>query len=131
MHKMYVGFQLFYLEGEAMNYWENIGANIRTLRKNRGLTIEDLAFVLDIAPGFLGLVERGTRGVSISNLNKICRFFDVTLDELIRGKVETKLYVADENSLKTKVMDLAFSMSEDELKVVISNIKKVMAINHK
>ena len=58
-----------------MDYWKNIGTNIRLLRKSRGLTIEDLACVLDIAPGFLGLVERGTRGVSLANLARISIFF--------------------------------------------------------
>jgi transcriptional regulator with XRE-family HTH domain len=111
-----------------MDYWKNIGANIRTLRKSRGLTIEDLACVLDIAPGFLGLVERGTRGVSIANLNKICGFFDVTLEQLIRGKVEAEPYVADKDSLKSKVLDLAYSLTDDEIKVVTSNMKRVMAL---
>lgn len=114
-----------------MDYWKNIGANIRILRKSRGLTIEDLACVLDIAPGFLGLVERGTRGVSIANLNRICEFFDVTLEELVKEQVEVKPYVSEKNSLKTKIQDLAFSLTEDELKVVISNIKKVVALNGK
>lgn len=114
-----------------MDYWKNIGVNIRILRKSRGLTIEDLACVLDIAPGFLGLVERGTRGVSIANLNRICEFFDVTLEEIVKEQVEVKPYVPEKNSLKTKIQDLAFSLTEDELKVVISNIKKVIALNGK
>ncbi len=114
-----------------MDYWNNIGTNIRKLRKSRGLTIEDLACVLDIAPGFLGLVERGTRGVSIANLNKICEFFNVTLEQLVREQIEVKPYIAEKNSLKTKIQDLAFSLTEDELKIVISNMKKVMAVNGK
>lgn len=114
-----------------MDYWKNIGANIRLLRKGRGLTIEDLAFVLDIAPGFLGLVERGTRGVSIANLNRICEFFDVTLDQIVLEQIEVKPYVPQKNSLKIKIQDLVFSLTDEELKVVISNMKKVMAINNK
>jgi transcriptional regulator with XRE-family HTH domain len=114
-----------------MDYWKNIGANIRTLRKSRGLTIEDLACVLDIAPGFLGLVERGTRGVSIANLNRICEFFDVTLEQIVREKIEAQPYVPERDSLKTKIQDLAFSLTDDELKVVVSNMKKVMTLNGK
>ncbi len=112
-----------------MDYWKNIGANIRILRKSRGLTIEDLAYVLDIAPGFLGLVERGTRGVSIANLNRICQFFNVTLEQIVKEQIEVKPYTPEKNTLKTKVRDLVFSLTEEELKVVISNIKKVMALN--
>lgn len=114
-----------------MDYWKNIGANIRKLRKSRGLTIEDLACVLDIAPGFLGLVERGTRGVSLANLHRICQFFDVTLDQIVREQVEAKPYVAEKDSLKAKIQDLAFSLTDEELKIIISNMRKVAAINGK
>lgn len=114
-----------------MEYWENIGANIRTMRRSRGLTIEDLACVLDIAPGFLGLVERGTRGVSIANLNKICEFFGVTLETLVKEQVKAEPYVAEEDALKSKVRYLAFSLTEEEIKVIVSNMKKVMAISNK
>ncbi len=114
-----------------MDYWKNIGTNIRLLRKSRGLTIEDLACVLDIAPGFLGLVERGTRGVSLANLARICTFFNVTLDQLIKGRVEAVPYVADEDSLRVKVNDLAFSLTEEEIKVITSNAKKVIALRQR
>ncbi len=110
-----------------MEYWKNIGSNIRTLRKSRGLTMEDLAYVLDIAPGFLGLVERGTRGVSLANLAKICSFFDVTLETMIRGTVTPEPYVPENDTLKRKAKDLAFSLTEEEIKIVVSNMKKVMA----
>lgn len=61
-----------------------IGTNIRFKRKEYNLTIEDLSEILDIAPGFLGLIERGQRGTSIVNLAKISDFFGVTLDDLIK-----------------------------------------------
>ena len=114
-----------------MDYWKNIGTNIRLLRKSRGLTIEDLACVLDIAPGFLGLVERGTRGVSLANLARICTFFNVTLDQLVKGRVEVEPYVVDKDSLMGKVHDLAFSLTEEELKVITNNAKRVMALKSK
>lgn len=61
-----------------------IGTNIRFKRKEYNLTIEDLSEIVDIAPGFLGLIERGQRGTSIVNLAKISDFFGVTLDDLIK-----------------------------------------------
>lgn len=61
-----------------------IGTNIRFKRQEYKLTIEDLSEIVDIAPGFLGLIERGQRGASIKNLIKISDFFGVTLDDLIK-----------------------------------------------
>lgn len=78
-----------------MDYMKNIGSNIRYERRQRGLTIDDFARIIDMAPGFMGLIERGQRGTTIPNLVKICNFFDITLDELItkdlsKGSVKIK-----------------------------------------
>lgn len=48
--------------------WQYIGAKIREEREKRQLTIEELAEILNIAPGFLGLIERGQRGTRLKNL---------------------------------------------------------------
>ncbi len=57
-----------------MDYNKLIGSNIRFERQKRDLTIEELSEILNIAPGFLGLIERGQRGTSIKNLCKIAEF---------------------------------------------------------
>ena len=41
-----------------MDYAKIIGSNIRYERKRRGLTIDDFAKVIGMAPGFLGLIEK-------------------------------------------------------------------------
>ena len=65
-----------------MDYAKIIGSNIRYERKRRGLTIDDFAKVIGMAPGFLGLIERGQRGTSVKNMVAIAEFFDISLDDL-------------------------------------------------
>ena len=62
--------------GIVVNYNETIGANIRYERRQRGLTIDEFAKVINMAPGFVGLIERGQRGTSMSNIVKIADFFN-------------------------------------------------------
>lgn len=62
--------------------WQYIGAKIREEREKRQLTIEELAEILNIAPGFLGLIERGQRGTRLKNLFKIATFFGLSMDQL-------------------------------------------------
>ena len=63
-----------------------IGDNIRQSRINKGLTIEQLAEQADISESFLGLVERGSSGLSIETLIVISQKLDVTTDSLIIEK---------------------------------------------
>ncbi|MCL2235771.1 MAG: helix-turn-helix transcriptional regulator [Defluviitaleaceae bacterium] len=57
-----------------------IGMNIRAERHSRGLTIDEFAELLDLSPGFVGLIERGERGVTAYNLLKISRVLGTPTD---------------------------------------------------
>lgn len=79
-----------------MDYNKIIGSNIRFERQKRDLTIEELSEILNIAPGFLGLIERGQRGTSIKNLCKIAEFFSISLDQLITRPAGTVIKTDEE-----------------------------------
>lgn len=57
----------------------SVGQDLRALRKARGLTLADLAAATDRSVGFLSQVERGRSEISITDLRKIARLFDVSL----------------------------------------------------
>ncbi len=61
----------------------NVGANIRLLRKQKKLTIDELADMADLSGKYLQGVEVGIRNISIKNLNKIVIALDVSLQSLI------------------------------------------------
>ncbi len=117
-------------------YNKIIGSNIRFERQKRDLTIEELSEILTIAPGFLGLIERGQRGTSIKNLCRISEFFSITLDQLItkpagtliRSEKEVLAEKTKEAILRTKLstaVSLINGLTSTELDFVISIIKNV------
>ncbi len=55
---------------------KEIGKRIRDQRLKNKLTIEKLCELLDVSPSFIGLVERGTSGISIE---KLCRLSEIFL----------------------------------------------------
>ncbi len=108
-----------------MNYHKIVGSNIRFERQKRNLTIDELSEILDIAPGFLGLIERGQRGTSIKNLCKIADFFSLSLDHLITCPLGEKV-VKEEPALdkkKSVISTYLNSMNEAELDFFISTLK--------
>jgi transcriptional regulator with XRE-family HTH domain len=65
----------------------SLGADIRALRKARGLTLAALALALGRSVGFLSQVERGLSAPSIADLRALARTFQVPLGFFF-GKAE-------------------------------------------
>ena len=118
-----------------MDYAKIIGSNIRYERKRRGLTIDDFAKVIGMAPGFLGLIERGQRGTSVKNMVAIAEFLDISLDDLItkdlsNGGADMK-DMENTRSAKARraLRSLVSSLTEDEIVFITSVIKSMNKMN--
>ncbi len=59
-----------------------LGNRIQQLRKERNLSQEQFALLIDMDRTYLASVERGKRNISIENIYKIACGFDITLQEL-------------------------------------------------
>ena len=68
-----------------MNSLISLGKRIRYLRKQRGLSQEDLALECEINRNYLSDLERGRRNPSLLILDKIANGLNVTLEELFKG----------------------------------------------
>ncbi|MEE9388650.1 MAG: XRE family transcriptional regulator [Paracoccaceae bacterium] len=56
-----------------------LGADLRALRKSRGLTLEDMATALDMSIGWISQVERDISTPDTLTLKKMAGFFDVPI----------------------------------------------------
>ena len=65
---------------------KEIGQRIRSLRKETGLSQEELANKLNINTDHLGRLETGKRGMSIDLLTEISKYFAVPTDYILFGK---------------------------------------------
>lgn len=63
------------------------GARIAGLRKERGLTQEQLAEQMNISTSYLGKIERGIQAPSIPLLVDLAGFLQTTTDFLLIGSV--------------------------------------------
>ena len=64
----------------------SVGQNIKRAREKAGLTQERLSEMIGIGPKSLSAVERGTVGVSLTTLQKICSVLSVSSDMLLFGE---------------------------------------------
>ena len=64
-----------------------IGERVRTARENAGYTQEELSELLEITPHHMSAVERGISGITIENLQKLCRVTSVSADYILFGSL--------------------------------------------
>ena len=62
---------------------EEIGALIRSLREERGLTQTDIAEVLDIDKTAVSKIERGTRALTAKELIWLADYFVLASEEIV------------------------------------------------
>ena len=62
-----------------------VGENIRRLRKERGLSQEELSEDSNITPGYLSDVENNKKSVSLETLVSIANALQVSPSELLRS----------------------------------------------
>jgi transcriptional regulator with XRE-family HTH domain len=61
----------------------SFGTTIRQLRKRKGLSQEELAFLCDLDRTYVGGVERGERNISLVNIHKIAGALSVKPGSLL------------------------------------------------
>lgn len=71
----------------------DLGARIRTLRAEQGLTLPGLAAVSSVSTSMLSAVERGQKSPTITVLARIARGLDIPLGELVADRDEQRLVV--------------------------------------
>ncbi|GGO03825.1 helix-turn-helix domain-containing protein [Saccharibacillus kuerlensis] len=66
----------------------DLGSNIRTIRKRKGITIATICAATGLSQGFMSQVENNKTSPSISTLEQIARALDVSLAYLLLQKEE-------------------------------------------
>jgi transcriptional regulator with XRE-family HTH domain len=60
-----------------------LGDKIKNLRKEKGVTQQELANAVEVVQSTIGMIESGKKTGSPKTLKKIADFFDVTVDYLL------------------------------------------------
>ena len=67
---------------------EKVGQRIKELRTKQGLSQEEFAFRCELDRTYITSLERGKRNISLTNLEKIAKTFNMTLSEFFNFKKE-------------------------------------------
>lgn len=67
-----------------MNISKVVGERIRTIRKGKGVSQEELAFLSSLSAIYIGQVERGEKNITVDSLAKIATALGISLEDLFR-----------------------------------------------
>jgi transcriptional regulator with XRE-family HTH domain len=62
------------------------GERVREIRKEKGLSQEELAHKADLHRTYIGMIERAEKNITLVNIEKIANALDVSLNSLFNGK---------------------------------------------
>lgn len=104
---------------------DNFGNRIKTLRRERGLTQEELGYRMEVGRSAVANWERGTRCPSPITMRKLAVFFNVSSDYLYGRTDERRNTVTS----PTSEIDLS-KLNIDGIKMLVE-IYKLLASNEK
>jgi len=60
----------------------DFGDKVREIRKEKGLSQEDLSFEADLHRTYIGMIERAEKNITLINIQKIAKALGVDIKEL-------------------------------------------------
>ncbi|WOD45203.1 helix-turn-helix domain-containing protein [Hwangdonia lutea] len=70
---------------------KEFGKRIRYLRTQEKLSQEQLSYKTGFHRTYIGMIERGERNISLTNMAVFAKVFNLTIDELLKFKKATEL----------------------------------------
>jgi transcriptional regulator with XRE-family HTH domain len=71
------------LNSEILNQFGN---KVRKLRKEKGISQEELAHKADLHRTYIGMIERAEKNITLINIEKIANALEITLEQLFENE---------------------------------------------
>jgi transcriptional regulator with XRE-family HTH domain len=104
----------------------NIADNIKKIREDKGLMQKEVAAHIAVDKSTYSKIEKGTRDVTVVELNKMAKLFNVSIDTLVNNEQGMPLEIILEDKSNTEQMQLINQLDEDDKKTVFKVIDKML-----
>lgn len=72
---------------------ERIGSSLRSLRKSKKVTLQQMAQETGLSTGYLSNIERNVTSPTLANIQKICEVLNSSLGDLLERNAEEKIII--------------------------------------
>ena len=95
-----------------------VGAKVRDLRKQQGLSQEQLGEKTGFKFSYIGSLERGEANISLKNLNRIAVGLEVSIFELFTYDETFNFNSSEKEPLLNEVVELLLKLDQKKLKKI-------------
>ncbi len=103
-----------------------IGANIRKIREEPGIKQQEIADLINMHRSNYSNIENDQREISVSALNKVAQFFNITVDQLINldKNIPQEIQIQDKSTLEQ--LKLIQELNEDDKSIIFRLIETML-----
>ncbi|QIZ07624.1 helix-turn-helix transcriptional regulator [Priestia megaterium] len=102
-----------------------VGDRIRKLRKEKGLSQEELAYASSLHSTYIGRIERGEKNASLESLEKIANALNEPIENLVSFTDDSKIQ-QDDFYILSRFHHLLLSKSENERNKIIKILNDIL-----
>lgn len=102
-----------------------IGERIRNIRKERGLTQEELAFRASLHTTYIGQLERGEKNATLESIEKVATALNITLEELFKF-LQVSVDDENENLIFNKIYILLHNRTFEDKNKILNLIEELI-----
>ena len=112
---------------EKRNVYRDLGARVRKIRKELGITQERLAFTAKVSPTFLSHIERGTKKASLHTVQKLADALGIPIQDLFCLPKEPVVYPKSKEDLFLRRLKGLVGDKGEEFEKVIWTVARYLA----
>jgi transcriptional regulator with XRE-family HTH domain len=104
----------------------NLAENIKAIREEKNLKQIDVAAHIGVDKSAYSKIEKGTRSLTVEELQKMAQLFNLTTDQIINydGKMPKEVVIEDKTAVEQ--MRLIQQLDEDDKQTIFKLIDKML-----
>jgi transcriptional regulator with XRE-family HTH domain len=105
---------------------KNLADNIRTIREDKNLKQIEVATHIGVDKSAYSKIEKGTRALTVDELQKMAQLFGMTTDQIINfeGKIPQEVVIEDKTA--TEQIRLIAELEEDDKQTIFKLVDKML-----
>ena len=103
-----------------------LAKNIKKIREERGMMQKEIANAIGVHPSNYSKMEKGEREFSIEVVDKLAKYFGLTIDELVHAKGKIPKEVKIEDKTANEKLHMIAQLEEEDKQAVYRVIDSML-----